>query len=195
MFQRLALLIAFLAVAAVAVAQPVTQQQAQDSDRIMQQIEKVDILNQLLPIAMNKDQLNAILPAVEKARQKAKDLQAKEASELAEVDDETAKAVKDGTGKGDMPSKDLIHKLYALLIKMDADRTVLIEQNVDLVYDAVDKALNAGQKKAMANSLDPKYFGGKIDREKMSQEDLMRLFIQQIFLDPLGYEVLVEMDK
>ena len=65
--------------------------------------------------------------------------------------------------------------------------------NENTVYDKIVLNLNAGQKKAMANDLDPASITPGIKVESMSDEAKIRFYIRNILLDPLCYDLLVKL--
>lgn len=184
-----------VSVAASASAQQVSDPVAKRSQAILEQARKLDLLNHLLPLVMTKDQIKQLLPAIEKCRSKVKQILQKEADDLKLVEIEIDKAYNDGVKKGAVPPKDLLNKLNRLFTAFAIRRDVAAAENADEVIAAMKANLNAGQMKTAANSLDIKVFQPQADPEKMSDDDKVRVFIREIILDPLAYDLLVALSK
>lgn len=181
-----------LALVGSASAQPQSEK-AKRSGETLDKMRQLDLLNQLLPLVMNKDQIRKILPAVEKARQDVKAEENLEADLIAKYAARVDQAVKDGIDKGDVPDKKFLVELNALIRTMTMRRNAIAKDNVDLVLEAMKKNLNAGQLKAAANSLNPTVFMSGVKVEELKEDDKLMLFIREIMLDPLAYDILVRM--
>jgi len=168
---------------------------AKKSTETLEKMRQLDLLNQLLPLVMTKDQIRQILPAVEKARADVKAEESLEADLIAKYAARVDQAVKDGIQKGDVPDKKFLVELNALIRTMSMRRDAVAHDNVDRVLEAMKKTLNAGQLKAAANSLNPAVFLTGVKVEEMTDEAKTRLFVSEIMLDPLAYDLLVKMQS
>lgn len=169
---------------------------AQKSTAILEKMRQIDLLVQILPLALKKEQLKEILPAVEKARRDVKTQQDDEANLLASYSAKIEKAVKDGIETGDVPDKKLLAELNAMVNTMSMKREAVASDNIEMVLTAMKKALNAGQLKVAANSLNPKLFlGSDVKVEEMKEDDKLKLFVRVIMLDPLAYDLLVKISN
>lgn len=183
-----------LAVSGAAFAQG-PGEKAAASDTAVTHIRQVDLLNHLLPILWTKKQINAILPALEKVRQTINLVHDNEYHKLLELDPKATAAIDKALKDGQVPSRDTLNEFNSELSKLALTRTVLGKQNEGIVYDAIVANLNSGQKKAMANDLDPKSIDPSVDASKLSDEDRIRYYIRNILLDPLTYDLLIKLTK
>lgn len=162
---------------------------------ILKNIHKLDVLNQILPVLMTKEQLNKILLEVEKVRAASKEVEAAELKELEAVQAKVDKAVDDCFKSGDIPPEELMDELAKLNREFVARRRDRMTLNSVQVYQAMKASLNEGQIKAAANSLNPKIFNPDAKVDEMSDEQKLTLWIRYVLLDPVAYEVLVELAK
>lgn len=166
---------------------------AKRSTAILEKMRQIDLLNQLVPLVMTKEQIRKLLPAIERARQDVRKQQAEEADLLQKYQARIEKAVADGTDKGIVPEKAFLKELNALVITMTMKRNAVASDNTDAVMAVMKATLNSGQLKAAGNSLNPRVFDTTIKPEDMKDDDRLRLFVREIMLDPLAYDVLVKM--
>lgn len=187
----LALLFSGLITPAMAQADPA----AERSFEVQRKMRQLDLLNQLLPLLLTKDQILKILPAIERARQNVRDIERLEAQDLARLETRLTEAVKAGVESQKLPDREFMVELSKLVRAFSIRRQVAAAENVTTVLEVFNAQLNAGQKKAAANSLNPKLYDPKADLETMTDEQKIRLYIQEILLDPLAYELLKDLQK
>lgn len=172
---------------------------AQDSEKTkianatLERMRQLDLLNQLIPLVMTKEQIRKLLPAIEKARRDVKIQQAEEADLIGREAARVQKAVEDGINKGDVPDVKLLRDLNALIRFMSMKRDAVASDNTKDVMTAMKATLNAGQLKAAGNSLNPRVYETKVKPEEMKDDDRLELFVREIMLDPLAYDILVKM--
>lgn len=165
------------------------------SEAVLLKIHKLDALIQIVPLALTKEQIPPILSAIEKGRQKWKDNQAVEAKELAELDAEAGKAVDNGVNKGVYPPREVQAHIAQVMAKMGEREAIVGNEIVDLVYDACNKTLNAGQLKAMEKSLKPELLDPSLHSDQMDSTAKIKFFIRKVFLVDAAYDVLLDMSK
>lgn len=183
-----------LSVAAFSRQEIVTPKGA-NSDQTLLKIHQVDMLTQLLPLAIKKDQFNPILIAIEKARANEKKIRAMEDSDLEKIDPELGDAVKNGIEKGTFPSHDMEVRAATLLRAMGIRRQVALGENIESVYEAVKATFDLGQLKVMANSLDVSAFDPNLKKDKMDEPARVKFFIRQVLLDGVSYDLLIKLQK
>ena len=173
---------------------------AQGDQQAREAIQKFDwtttelqFYNLMLPILITKDEYKQILPPIEKARERVRRTYQKWAKEIHELQPEIDDALAASKDKDRVLPATLQAKIDHERGIMAADRLVMAQVNEDDVYDAIVKALNPGQQKAMANSLNPKMIDPSLKPDKMTQEDKLRLFIRDVLLTPDFYDDLVKM--
>ncbi len=163
------------------------------STAILDKMRQIDLLNHLLPLVMTKEQIRKILPIVEKARRDVKLQKEEEAKMLQQKSSTIDKAVADGIDKGDVPDKTLLKELNAMLQFFTMKRNAIGNDNTQMVLEVVKTTLNAGQLKAAANSLNAKLYFPNVKTEDLKDEDRLRMFVGEVLLDPLAYDLLVKL--
>ena len=165
------------------------------SDKVIDHIRQVDLLNHILPMLFTKAQLNAILPSIEKARQAVDQTHDHEYHVLIELDPKVTTAIDKAISDGQVPGRDFMKSLNDEFVKADRIRQAMGGHNEAIVYDAVVANLNSGQKKAMANDLDPATVTPGLKVETMSDEQKIKFYIRNILLDPLCYDLFLKLLK
>lgn len=185
------LLVSLLALFAVCFASAQSDgERAQKSAEIFEKATKLDLLNQILPLLFTKEQYRGILPAIEKAREAVRKTEQLEADELKKLESKLNVALKEANDEGKVPPRELLNEVSAALMKMSAARRVIADINVQTVLEAFNKTANAGQKKAAANALNPKLFNPSAKVDEMTDEDKLRVFVREILLHPLAYDIM-----
>lgn len=169
------------------------QDKAAQSNAVLDKMRQIDLLNHILPLALQKDQIRKLLPIIEKARRDVKLQTDEEAKFLQQYSAKVDKAVKDGIDKGDVPDKELMKELNAMVRMFSMKRAAVASDNATMVLDIMKTTLNAGQLKVAANSLDFKLYYPSMKPEETKDEDRLKLFVQEVMLDPLAYDLLVKM--
>jgi len=162
-------------------------ERAKASADILTSIKKLDMLNQILPVLMTKDQLRKVLSAVETARKNAKDLEAKELEVMKEINPKIQAALTEALKNKKVPSQELLSDVSKMFTKFRVARKLMVELNVAQTTEALEKNLDEGQRRAAANALDPRVFD--------PEEEKLKLWVQFVLLDATSYEVLVELAK
>jgi hypothetical protein len=165
------------------------------SQEVQSKIRQVDLMIQILPLVLTKEQIREILPAVEKSRAKQKQILASEDDEIIKLEKKLDEALKAGYESGAYPPRDLQKEVWAVTKALAVRRQIARNEIVEDLYPVIDKVFNAGQKKAAANSLDWKALdpSAKIDDTKEDQK--IKFFIRSVFMDPAAYDVLVKLAK
>lgn len=184
-----------LATAAFSAPAPFQKQPNPDATRIGQKIRRLDLLNQILPVLFTKEQLEKLLPIIEKSRQQEADLEAVELKTMKAIEAEVDLAIKEGLEKQKVPSDEIQAKLRKMSEAFQLGRMVLLGTNTAKVLEFMKKELNEGQRKAAANAFDPRIFDPSADPSAMSDDDKLKNWIQLILLDGLSYELLLDLRK
>lgn len=186
------LLLALLAIFTCCWAQR-NDEKAKRSDAILNKIRHLDLLNHILPLTLTKQQIGSLLPVIEKCRQSVRKIELMEHDDLVKYESKIDKAVEDGIKKDLVPGRELLVEMNKLILAFRVRRQVAIGENIDLVLPVVKKEFNKGQIAVAVNSLDPKAYG--MDPEKMTEDDKLKLFIKDILLDMLAYDLLIRLQK
>ena len=177
-----------------AFAQPVDPNMAKQSTDILTNMRKVELLNQILPLALQQNQIQQILPVLERIRAKQEKLLEQEHKDLIEFQKSSEAAVTDGL-KGKMPDQNYVRTIEAFYKANDIRRQVANGENIDLLLPVLQKYLDKGQLKVMANSLTLQFFEPDITPAQATDEQKERVFCREILLDPVAYDILVAMSK
>lgn len=172
-----------------------TSDAAKRSDAIMKKARTLDLLNHILPLLLTKDQINQMLPVIERTRAKVRQIEKAEAEDLAKFDKKLDEAIEQGLGKDRVPSRALLNEVSRLFQALSIRRQVAAEENAEEMLAVVKKALNAGQIKTMANSLDMKVYMPGTDPATITEDVKLKVFIKDVLLDPLSYDFLVRLSK
>ncbi|HMS53766.1 MAG TPA: hypothetical protein PKA27_00060 [Fimbriimonadaceae bacterium] len=191
--------LALLSLAALSITSAFAQTGALDKDRgaksdaIIIKVDQVNLMNHLMPLLMTKEQVRKILPAVEKARQKVRDIEKVEFEDLRKVEAKLDAAIKDGYDKGSVPDPSLLKEVGGIFAAMRTRRDLIAEENAQNVLKVVKETLNTGQFKTAANSLNVRAFNPALKPEEMDDDNKVRIFCREIFLHPLAYDIMVKM--
>lgn len=197
LLRNLALSLTLLATLTVAAsAQIISTDKGKASDEIIMKIHKVELLNQILPLFLTKTQINdKILPAIEKARGKWRDLLAQEDDVLSKIGPQVDETITNAIDKSQYPSRDLLLDIQAKTKSMSLKRTVLTIQLVDDITGVLKDTLDKGQMKALIGSFDARFIDPKTKPEEMSEDTKRSFFVQNVFMDPACREILIDIAK
>lgn len=165
------------------------------SETILSKMRQIDVLEQVIPLALTKDQINQLLPSIERSRARVAAVKKEEAETLAKLEGKIDDAIKTAEEKMVAPPKALLDELAQAMLKMSIKRQMTVDENTDAVLKVFNDVCNAGQKKAAENSLKPELIDPSLHSDKMTSEEKIRFFIEQILLDPQSYPVLLELAK
>ena len=183
-----------LAMAVGAVAQtPADKGSA--SDLTNTKLAKLDLLIKLVPLALQKSQYEGLLTGIENARQIERDIRKKEDADLAALDPIVSEADQNGVEKGVYPPRSIQDEVAKALNEMRSRRLLANVNMIKAVWDQIKAHLNDGQIKAMAGSFADQFVNSNAKPGEITQEVKVRFFINAVFLDPLAYDLLVDMSK
>ncbi len=187
--------LAILAVTPFALAQDAAAERERKSAEVLTKMRQVDLLNQILPVALTKAQIEKILPVIEKCRQLVKQTEIEEAGILASLDKRLTETVKAGIEKQDVPNKEYLAELAKAYTAMGDKRRKVATANVIAATMAFTEACNKGQQKTAGNSLNPRYIDPSLKLEELTDAQRLQYWIQDVLLDPRAYDLLVKMAK
>lgn len=166
------------------------------SDEINIKLRQIDVLIQIVPLALTKTQIDKILPVLEQLRAEEKKIRADEDKLLAEKETSTNKVLTEAIEKGVYPPRPYQLEISKLTSAIGLRRTVFANECADKITEALKTSLNAGQMKAMINSLEPSALNAANPKAKdMTDDQKLRFFVRAVWLDPFSYDVLVKMRK
>lgn len=175
-------------------AQPVTAE-GKKSDEILAKIHKMDMVNQILPVLMTTTQVKAVLGPIEVARQAERSVMSKEAAELRKIESKIDIALKDAVEKRKVVPQDTMKDVAIVTKALGIGRTALAAEHVDKVTKVVEATLDAGQRKAAANSLNVGvYFPGKTIAD-VPESTRLRTWVKYVLMDYQSYDILVALSR
>ncbi|MEZ0324701.1 MAG: hypothetical protein ACAH95_02245 [Fimbriimonas sp.] len=187
------LCIAFcLTIVGAASAQPITTERGKKSDEIVVKLRKIDLLNQILPLLLTKEQINRILPLIEQARAKQKLILSQEDDELAKLQPQIEETYAKAVEKNEYPTKEFSSMIAAKTKAMSMKRSIALIEMVEVVQDNLLKILNEGQRKALIGSFDARFIDPTKKPEEISEGTRTRFYVERVLLDPLTRELLIE---
>ena len=165
------------------------------SDEILKKVAELDSLIQIVPLALTKEQIPPLLSAIEKVRQKQKELYKQEAKDLTALDTKVAKVVDDGVEKNVYPPRELQLQVAGTMRAMGLRRNLFYQEMTNDVFDVCKKTLNEGQLKTMEKSLKPELLEPGLKGTEMDSDARIKFFVRKIILDPVAYDVLLKMSR
>lgn len=165
------------------------------SDQIMLKLRQADLMIQITPLDLKKDQINKILATLEKIRDDQKKIRKQEDDILAKLEPEVDKVLKDSIEKGSVPPRSFSGSVSKTTSQMTLTRLYWLTKMVDDLYETCKKTLDAGQMKVMAHSLNVEALDPSKKNKDLSDEDKTKFFIGRILLDDLTYDLLARIAK
>lgn len=166
------------------------------SDQINQKMHEVDLLLQILPLLLRKDQLNdKILPAIEKTRATFRKELEYEDGELAKLEAGLDEAIDGAYSKGAYPARKMTTEVADKTYKLGLQRQIIVSSMTEDMIDMLNTTLDAGQKKVLLGSFDPKFIDPTAKPETVTDDKKMHFFVQRVFLDPTTYEILKKLAR
>lgn len=160
-----------------------------DATKILNKMRRVDLLNQILPVLMTPEQLQKLLPPIEAARKAKNDIERSELTEMKKLEAELDAAIKEAKEKSQVPSSQLQTKIFTLLKILENNRKAMVNEQNEAVLKAVEENLDEGQIKAATNSLTLP------DGQKLSDRAKLSHWVRAVLMDPLSYDLLVELSR
>lgn len=191
---RLLCILIMTLVATVGFSQIETAKSTQ-SRAIQSRIHKMDMMIRILPLALDKTQINDLMGAIEKAHVQEKKTLEQEDADLEQIDALVAPALDKSIQKGVYPPADLQLKVANKMSSMGLRRSLVLAQMTETVNAYVQKGFNAGQIKVMAGSFDDRFIDPKVKKGELKDDTKVRFFIQYVLLDAATYELLGELYK
>jgi hypothetical protein len=193
MLRKLFCLALIVATALPALAQ--SEEKAKRSQSVQAKFHQADLLIQILPLVLTKDQINKLLPAIEQVRAKQKKALEFEDDEIIKLEAKINPVIDAAFEKGTYPPRDIQLEIFKITKALAVRRSLIRAELVDSVYAVVDRVFNAGQKKAAANSLDWKALDPTAVEDPKSDEQKIKFFVRWVLIDPGTYDILLKLVK
>ncbi|MEZ5162834.1 MAG: hypothetical protein R2688_03590 [Fimbriimonadaceae bacterium] len=189
---RLTTLVGLMLISMIAFGQVDNSAKATDIGR---RIHHLNLLNQVLPVLMTKEQIKKLLPVMEKQRQAVKDLEKREFDEMSKIDAKVQAALKEAKEKQVLPSDELNAEIQLMATKFNMERIKLLALQINELTAAMEEHLNAGQIKAAALALNPKIFNPEVDDTQYTEKERLLLWVRYVLMDPEIYPLMIELSK
>jgi hypothetical protein len=189
------IVIALLAALTTGIVAAQDSEKARRSAEVQVKMRQVDLLLNIMPLAMKKAQYKELLTQLERVRAAQVTILTREDEEIVKLDKVLTDALAAAREKGVYPTRELLAECKKVTRGLALNRLIARDQLVDAYYETVAKTLDKGQQKIMANSLDWKAIdpGAKLDEKP--EEDKVRFFIRVVFFDPLSYDLMKELER
>ncbi|CAN5538323.1 hypothetical protein BH11ARM2_BH11ARM2_32600 [soil metagenome] len=182
--------IAFLA--ALCVASPAAAQDPKDTSArtlaVQQKMRELDLVIQILPLALKAEQIDPILSELEKIRADQKKILELEDQEMLGFETKLDKAIQDARDKGKYPPKDAMAESFNLLHTFQSRRALARATFIERIFKIVKANCDEGQLTVMEKSLEPKLIDPTFKSD--DRDEKIRFFIRVVFLDGMAYDVL-----
>ena len=165
------------------------------SDEIVLKLRQADLMVQLTPLALTKDQINKLMATLEKIRADQAKIRKQEDDILLKMEPELDKVLKAAIETGAFPPRPFIESTSKTTAQMTLTRAFWSTKMVDQLLETIKKSLDAGQIKAMTHSLNAEALDPTKKMKDMNDEDKLKFFIARIFLDDVTYDLLGKMAK
>ncbi len=193
---KLFLALCLATVSSFGYSQEVTQA-GKDVDQLLVKISKLNIVKYVTPLLLKKSQLNALMSTIEKVRAKQSEIVALDAMEFKKqkLEAEVDKALEDALNDGSYPKRILQVKIVNIQEALLMRRKIATSEMVEMLLTTCKKELNEGQLAVMRNLTDPNYVEGETKASKLPDDEKTKLYIREILLSPLTYDIFKQLAK
>lgn len=171
----------------------ITKEKAAKSREILNKARQLDHLKYFLPMTLSKDQLNKLLSVIEKARANEDKVTLNEHNELVKIESTIDGEIDRGVKQGAVPSQEIMKKLSKLFSDFSIVRSVVAEENTDIILEAMKKIFRPDQLKIAQNTVNPKDYDPNLKPSTMTDDEKLRFFIKAVILDWTCYDVLLKL--
>jgi hypothetical protein len=182
--------------ASLSFSQEVTQA-GKDVDTVLLKISKLNIVKYVTPLLLKKSQINALMTTIEKCQSKQKEIVELDAKEFKsrKLDVNIDKALDEALNEGSYPKRELQAEIIKVQDALLVRRQIATTEMVSMLLDTCKKNLNEGQMVVMRNLTDPNYVEGQTKASKLSDDEKTKLYIREVLLSPLTYDILKQLAK
>jgi len=173
---------------------PSLQDEAARSAKVQENMRRVDLLRWLMPLVLRKDQFDKILPVFAKIKSEQRKVLEDEDKQFLALEKELEEAIRKAKEENVFPKRDLVTKCIRLVQALGLRRRMARADLTEEMYKVVDSTLDAGQKKAMT-AIEWKEIDPTAELEGKPDADKIRFFVRVVLLDPLAYDILIDLDK
>ncbi len=190
------LLLILLSLAAFSSAQSIpTETRIRRSSEILGKLRQLEILNQILPVVMTKEQIRQLLPTLEEVRATVRKTEELEYEEIAKLEARVDAALKEAYEIGKVPTQELFTDYLKTFARLSKARQLIADVNSGKVLAKLKEILNEGQLKLAENALTIPLSDPSQDPTKFDAEKKQLYFVKQILLDPMTYDILIKLSK
>ncbi|HWP31116.1 MAG TPA: hypothetical protein VNK96_05265 [Fimbriimonadales bacterium] len=161
---------------------------------ILDKLAEIDKANQILPLALTKEQIGKLLPKLEECRQNVRNQEKKEADRLKALDKEISQVLKDAEA-GSVPPKEFLERMDKLFAAFENERNGVKIANGIILYKALHEILNPGQKKIIVQVVDQIYDVTLKQWKEGTEEAKIQFYALTVLMDDAGYKFLVKLNR
>jgi hypothetical protein len=168
-----------------------------DPNKIKPTLDKMaelDLANRILPLLMTKEQINKLLPEIEKARKNVRDQEKKEADRLKALQPEIDKYHAE-IFQGKTPPKEFLDKTTALFKKFENERLQVKVANALILSETLKKNLDEGQLAAVVGVVDKIYDEQNKEWKDGTKDQKIQFYVISIFMGDRCYDLLVRLSR
>ena len=169
--------------------------EGKEVDATILKIDKLHLLKYITPLLLKKTQINAIMTTLEKCQAKQKEIIALDAKEFKKIEPDIDKALDGALNDGSYINRGLQSQIVKLQDALIIRRKLATSEMVDMLLETCKKSLNEGQITAMHNLNDPNFVEGATKITQLPDDEKVKLYIREILLSPLTYDLLKQLAK
>ncbi len=159
---------------------------------IVDTLSQIDKANQILPLVLTKEQIQKLLPKIERCRDNVRNQEKKEADRIKALSADADKVLADAV-KGVVPPQEFLKRVSSLFDQFENERNGVKAANALIMNDAMNQILDAGQKKRILGVVDKVFNNTTKKWEDASENEKMTFFALSVLLDDDGYQFLVKL--
>ncbi len=156
----------------------------ESTDAYLNNIRKVEIYSQLLPVLIKPSQAIALLPKLKDIQKKVDLEKQKEDAALKSFSQEVKQAVELSEKSNQVPEKSLIDRLKKQFLTFRENQHKLAMMNAEEMFALLKNTLEPWQIKVITHVVSYPNLKG----EKISDDEKLRTFVKDIILDPLSFD-------
>jgi hypothetical protein len=172
-----------------------SEAKARENVEILKKIRSLDLLNQILPLLLTKDQIKRLLPAMERMRAAVRETEDLQSKYLKQLQPKIDAALKDAYEKGLVVDRKLAAEAWATMTMLQVKVKAVADDNVEQLTAVFEDVLEPTQEKIAANALEPKLIDPTLDKSKMTDRDKLKLYVRAVLSDALTYDILIKLSQ
>jgi hypothetical protein len=183
---------AVLALSSLTLAQDDPRKIRGTGEPIMRKLQQLEIYNHLLPLLLTGQQVKAIIPLIDAARDEDIQLAKEEIKVLQQLEPKLDTAIKAAKERQQVPSRELSADILKAAQGIQMARQIAAGKHAGLVLAKIKEVFDSGQLKIAANTYQDLQQPGQ---PELTQDQLLTIWINRILLETEAYPILVELSR